>query len=158
MGRLASAFPVLLAPSLLGLPLAAVSHERRAAPLQVVAVGVLRPACEGCKVPKGFSPVDPRSRSILLAPLRRPYRDGTWCFRVAGHRRVSGAILVVNVTEEGPASEGPASSAPRAKWVPSAPDCLPDEFEIRTFDYKIVNGQFTKRPDKSIPFVFAVID
>jgi hypothetical protein len=80
---------------------------------------------------------------------------GTWCFALGGGIDPSTATVVASIVKRaGPYTHN--FSLESAEWIANAPDCPPNEIEIRTLGYTVEGGNLVAVPDREIAFSFVV--
>jgi hypothetical protein len=93
--------------------------------------------------------------NVALGSARPGAQTGTWCFILKKSIDLSTATVVVSalkieyVTIYHPLFES-------AQWAWSAPDCSPNQIEVRTFGYMVEGGKLIAMPDSETAFSFTV--
>jgi len=80
---------------------------------------------------------------------------GTWCFVLKNGINPSTATVVTSVVSV----ESPRNrhfNLEKAQWVVGAPNCMPNQVEIRTFGLNIEGGSLVPEPNDEIAFSFVI--
>ncbi len=154
---------LLLAVALSGVASSAVgtasSTNRTPSPRapRTYAYGLVSPPCGGCgKLPKNFTPLKSAySMNLTLGSALSGAPLGTWCFVLKNGINPSTATLVPSVVSvESPRVR--RFGLEDARWVVGAPNCVPNQIEIRTFGLAIESGNLVSVPNNEIAFSFVV--
>jgi hypothetical protein len=121
------------------------------------AYGLVSPPCGGCgKLPRNFTPLkSARSMNVALGSAVPDAPLGTWCFVLKNGINPSTATVVPSVASvESPRIR--RFSLEEARWVVGAPNCVPNQVEIRTVGFNLEGGSLVSVPNGEIAFSFVV--
>jgi hypothetical protein len=123
----------------------------------IMAYALVTPSCGGCaKLPRNFTPLSrAHSTNVALGSALQKSTPGIWCFLLKGGIKASTATVIASPVKTG----GPYTRRfplESAQWVLDAPDCPPNQIEIRTFGYTIEGSSLIAMPDGEIAFSFVV--